>query len=43
MLAHQNDGDLRGESTERRSIGIGEGDMMPGPGVGKARLMEEFN
>ena len=39
MFAHENDGDLRSKAAKRRCIGGGEGDVVPCPGVGQARLM----
>ena len=38
MLAHKQDGDSGCEAAERWSAGGGEGDVMPGSGVGKACL-----
>ena len=38
VFAHEDDGDLRGEAAERRGAGVGEGNMMPGSGVGETCL-----
>ena len=34
MLAHEEDGDAGGEAAEGRGGGGGEGDVVPGAGVG---------
>lgn len=38
VLAHEDDGDAGGEAAEGGRIGRGEGDVMPGSGVGEAGL-----
>ena len=41
MLAHENDGDLRGKAAKGRCIWGREGDVVPCSGVSKTRLTEE--
>lgn len=38
MFAHEEDGDAGGEAAEGWSCGGGEGDVVPGSGVGEAGL-----
>ena len=38
VLAHEDNGNARGKAAQGRSCGGGEGDMVPGAGIGEAGL-----
>ncbi len=40
VFAHKEDGDAGGEAAEGRGCGGGEGDVVPGSGVGEAGLQD---